>query len=218
MARGELVVVDVDADVVSKSGLLHQVWSILSPAERRRFLLLQPLVVCTALLETAGLASIVPFLALLSDPAALTREGTLKTVYEATSFSSPTSFFFAVGVGVLVLVTVGNAVNGLTTWALLRFSWMGNHTLSLRLLESYLARPYSYFLEHNGAELAKNILAEVGQVVSGILVAVTQMLARSVVLVGILVTLLAIDPMMAVGTGGVLVCSMAAFSRRYVAG
>jgi ABC-type multidrug transport system fused ATPase/permease subunit len=195
--------VNAEADAERRPGLLRQVWSILSPAEQRRFLMLQPLVVCTALLETAGLASIVPFLALLSDPTALEREGALKTAYTALSFTSPTSFFFAVGVFVLVLVTVGNAVSGLTTWALLRFSWMGNHTLSLRLLESYLARPYAYFLENNGAELAKNILAEVGQVVSGILVAVTHMLARSVVLVGILVTLLAIDPMMAVGTGGV---------------
>ncbi len=184
-------------------GVLRQVWAILSPAERKRFLLLQPLVIFTALLETAGLASIVPFLALLSDPDAIEENASLKVVYDAVGFTSPTSFFFAVGVGVLLLVTVGNAVNAITTWSLLRFAWDGNHTMSLRLLESYLARPYAYFLEHNSSELAKNILAEVGIVVSGVLVVLTQMLARGVVLTGILLMLLVLDPLMAVGTGGV---------------
>lgn len=192
----------VEARTQGDAGVLRRVWAILSPAERRRFLLLQPLVVITALVETAGLASIVPFLALLSDPSAISRHRVLQAGYDQLGFTSTTSFFLAVGCGVLVLITVGNAINALTTWSLLKFAWMGNHTLSLRLLESYLARPYEYFLLKNSADLAKNILAEVGQVVDGILVALTHMLARSVVLVGILATLLVIDPLIAIGTGG----------------
>jgi ABC-type multidrug transport system fused ATPase/permease subunit len=182
---------------------MRQVWAILSPEERRTFIRLQPLVVFTALLETAGLASIVPFLAVLSDPSAIQNRQMLRAVYEWVGFSSNDSFFFAVGVAVLCLVTVGNGVNALTTWALLRFAWMGSHTLSRRLLESYLARPYSYFLEHNGAELAKNILAEVNQVVTGVLVSLSNMIARAVVLGCILITLIALDPVMAVGAGAV---------------
>ena len=182
-------------------GMLAQMWAILSVAERRRFVMLQPLVVFTAILETAGLASIVPFLAILSDPDAVQRQRPLAAVYELFGFTSVNGFFFAVGFGVLALITVGNAVNAVTTWALLRFAWMGNHTLSVRLLESYLGRPYSYFLVRNSGDLAKNILAEVSQVVSGVLVTVTNMLARAVVLAGILITLLVIDPLMAVGTG-----------------
>jgi len=194
--------VKVTPPATTAPGVLRQVWAILSPEERRRFLWLQPLVVVTALIETAGLASIVPFLALLSDPTAIERHRVLKVSYEALGFTSTTSFFLAVGVGVFFLITLGNAVNALTTWSLLKFAWMGNHTLSLRLLESYLARPYSYFLLRNSADLAKNILAEVSQVVGGILVSMTHMLARSVVLLGILLTLLVLDPLIAVGAGG----------------
>ena len=184
-------------------GVLRQVWSILSPDERRRFLLLQPLVIVTGLLETAGLASVVPFLALLSDPQAVDRHKLLRFAYDAFGFASTTSFFFAVGVGVFVVITVGNGVNALTTWALLRFAWDGNHAISLRLLENYLARPYVFFLENNSSELAKNILIEVNQVVGGVLVVAMQMIARMAILVGIMSTLLVVDPMMAVATGGV---------------
>jgi ATP-binding cassette, subfamily B, bacterial PglK len=203
MAAAAVEEVKVTPPAATAPGVLKQVWAILSPEERRRFLWLQPLVVVTALIETAGLASIVPFLALLSDPAAIERHPALKLGYEALGFNSTTSFFFAVGVAVLAVITVGNAANALTTWALLRFAWQTNHTFSIRLLEAYLRRPYSYFLERNVAELSKNLLAEVNAVVGGVLGVLTQLVSRTAVMLGVLVTLLWIDPVMALGTGGV---------------
>ena len=160
----------LDSPPLAEAGVLVKVLTILSPAQRRRLLLLVPAVILCALLETAGVVAIVPFLALLSDPTAVGRSQMLSWAYDALGFATQERFFFAVGVGLLVLVTVGNVVNALTNWALLHFSWMANHTLGLRLLESYLGRPYGYFLGQNTAELAKNILAEVSSVVGGIVV------------------------------------------------
>lgn len=191
----------VDSPRAGVRGLLSQIWAVLTLEERRRFVLLQPLVIFSALLEMAGLAGVVPFLALLSDEHALEDHPAAAAVYSGLGFQTTNSFFFAVGVGVLVLITVGNATSALTTWSLLQFSWMCSHTLSLRLLQSYMARPYSFFLENNSAELAKNILAEVNQFVTGILVAMTQMASRVVVLIGVFLLLFALDPVMAVGCG-----------------
>ena len=184
-------------------GAIKQLWAILSQQERRQLLLLSPAMVLTALLETAGVASIVPFLALLSDPGAVERQPLLAWAFSEFEFSSHESFFFVVGIAVLALVTVGNVVSAATTWALLHFSWMANHTLSLRLLESYLARPYEYFLGQNTSALISNLFNEVQSVVTGVLVTLLQLAARSVVMVGVLGALLWLDPLMAVGVGGV---------------
>ncbi len=161
--------------------------------------MLMPAVIVMAILDTAGIASIVPFLALLSNPNAVQESELLSWAYEAGAFTSRESFFFAVGLGVLSVLTLGNTFSALTTWALLRFSWLRNHTLSMRLLESYLNRPYAYFLTQNTSKLAQKILSEVNQVVSGIFVAGIRLSARLIAVAAILIALLAIDPVMAIG-------------------
>jgi len=191
-------------DPIGERGVLAKLVDVLSKEERRDLMFLAPAVVVMAVLDTVGLASIIPFLGLLSDPSAVEQHRVLSWAYETFAFASKESFFFAVGVGVLGVITTGNAFAALTTWQLLRFSWMRNHSLSLRLLDAYLARPYAYFLTTNTAELANKILTEVQQVVAGIVVQVVQLLARGVVVVFILIALVVMDPLMAIGTGTIL--------------
>jgi ABC-type multidrug transport system fused ATPase/permease subunit len=178
---------------------LSKAWGILTPTERRQLLLLTPAVVGMAVLETVGVASIVPFLGLLSDPGILEGSRSLTWLYQTGNFTSRDDFFFAVGLAVLGLVTVGNTTSAMTTWGLLRFSWMRNHTLSTRLLRAYLQQPYTFFLEQNSANLGKNLLSEVQAVVTGVLVQGVQLSARAVVALGVSMALFFLDPLMAVG-------------------
>lgn len=175
------------------------VWTILTPPERRDLIFLTPAVMCMALFETAGVASIVPFLGLLSDPTLIERKEWLARAYAAGSFTSRPSFFFAVGLAMLSLVTVGNVVSALTSWGLLRFSWMRNHSLSTRLLVAYMRQPYEFFLDKNSADLGRNILSEVQAVVTGIIIQGLQLIARFVVVAAVTATLFVIHPAMAAG-------------------
>ncbi|OGQ25215.1 MAG: hypothetical protein A2138_06075 [Deltaproteobacteria bacterium RBG_16_71_12] len=172
---------------------------MLSPAERRQLTLLSVPVALSAVLEAAGVASIIPFLALLSDPQALDKSVWLRTAYHTLGSDDREQFFFAVGLVVLVLMTISNVTQGLTTYALLRFSWMRNHTLSTRLLEAYLRRPYTFFAENSSADLAKNLLTEVQQVVTGVIVQGLHLCARALVIALVAGSLLLVDPVMAVG-------------------
>lgn len=180
-------------------GTISRVGAILAPGERRQLGILAMPVVLSAILEAAGVASIIPFLALLSDPQALEKSALLQWAYHLLDVSTRERFFFVVGLCVLVLMTFSNVTQGLTTYALLRFSWMRNHTLSVRLLEAYLRRPYTFFVENNSADLAKNLLAEVQQVVTGVIVQGLHLCARAVLIVLVAGSLLLVDPVMAVG-------------------
>jgi len=182
-----------------EAGVAARIWSVLTPAERRDLVLLVPAVIGMALLETAGVASIVPFLGLLSDPTLVGRSAWLSWLFTTGGFHSRDSFFFAVGSVMLALVTVGNIVSALTTWGLLRFAWMRNHSLSTRLLVAYLGQPYEFFLDKNSAELGKNILSEVQAVVTGVIIQALQLCARLVVIGAVTSTLLVLDPVMACG-------------------
>src|SRR5690606_29703169 len=71
-------------------------------------------------------------------------------------------------------------------------------------LREYLAKPYTFFLNHNTSALATNILAEVKQTVRGFVLALVQLLSRSVVTLFILALLVAVNPLLALMTFGFL--------------
>ncbi|TVQ87359.1 MAG: ABC transporter ATP-binding protein [Deltaproteobacteria bacterium] len=178
---------------------LRKMMRLLTPRERRQLLVLAPAVALMGLVETLTIAAIVPFLALLSNPASITEDPYLAQMYVLAGSPSTEAFFFAVGIGVLVVLTLGNAFSALTTWGLLRFSWMRNHSLSSRLLEAYANKPYSFFLEHNTSGLTQRILSEVQEVVARIIVQSMLLVARTVVVAFILIALLIIDPALSLG-------------------
>ena len=150
-----------------------------------------------ALFEVLGIASIMPFLALIANPDSIQTTPLLKHAYELGGFSNPRSFMFFFGAVVLGLLVVTNAFTALTTWMLYLFSWMRNHTLSSRLLRKYLYEDYSFFLARNSTDLSSNILGEVAQVTNGILVPGITMIAKAIVAIAILGLLVVVNPLIA---------------------
>lgn len=172
--------------------------ALLNAHERKRLYLLFAAVLATAFAEVAGVASVMPFLSLVANPESVHDSAILSWVYETFGFPSENRFLFAVGVGVLVVLTVSNTLAAVTIWGLMRFAWMRNHALSRRLLGRYLARPYVFFLNRNTADLGKNILMEIQQMINQLLIPGLQALARGVVALAIFGLLVAVDPVLAV--------------------
>src|SRR5690606_24394566 len=105
---------------------------------------------------------------------------------------------------VFVMIALTNGMMALTTWLIHRFTYEKYRTFSIRLLVKYIDEPYTFYLTRNTAGLTKNILAEVGTVVSGVLVPALKMMAKAVVALLIAGLLIVIDPMLAAVSAGVL--------------
>lgn len=183
---------------------LRNLFRILSPRERRQVMLLVPLLGLTALVEVVGIASIMPFLAIVADPSAVERHDLLKWLYTKGGFSETRTFLIALGVLMFCFIVGSNVLSAFSSWAVLRFSWMRNHTIALRLLRGYLAKPYLFFLERHSSDLAKNLVAEVSQVVAGTLVPAMQTTAKAMAALAVLGLLFYVDPVLALLTGAVL--------------
>ncbi|HMB54010.1 MAG TPA: ABC transporter ATP-binding protein [Thermoanaerobaculia bacterium] len=177
---------------------------ILSPRERRQMMLLMPLLAVTAVVEVAGIASITPFLALVADPEAVERHELLRRIYEMGGFADTRGFLIALGLLMFGFVVLSNALSAFATWAVLRFAWMRSHTIALRILRGYLGRPYLFFLEHHSADLGKNLLTEVNQVVAGTVVPAMKAVAGGIAALGVFALLFYIDPLLATLTALVM--------------
>lgn len=181
-----------------------KVFALLSRAERKQVFLLVPMIAVMALMQVVGVASVMPFLALVADPSAVESSRLLSRAYELLAFQSYDSFLVFAGVGALTLLLLSNAISAYTDWMLLRFSWRLNHALSKRMLERYLHKPYVFFLSQNTSRLGKNLLSEVKQVVKGFVVSGMKLIAKGIVAVFILILLVAVNPMLALMAFGLL--------------
>jgi len=154
-----------------------------------------------------SLVSIMPFLSVAANPSTIESNTALHWAYEFFGFTSTNQFLFVLGLAVLAILLISNVSIATATWLRIRYVSMRNYTLSRRLLHSYLSRPYSFFLGRNSADLSKNILSEIEQVIGGLLMPGLQVLTSFIVASLIVVMLLIIDPLLAVliagGTGGI---------------
>ena len=183
---------------------LAKLMDLLDAREKRRFWLLFAMVVAMGLFNMAGVASIIPFLAVLADPGIVERDPRLAALHAALGFEDPQDFLFALGVGVFLVYVSGIAIKALTTWALIRFGVMRGYTVANRILRGYLGRPYEWFLGRHSADLVKTVLNEVMLVVNGSLVAMLNVMANGVFVLAMLVLMIAVDPMIALFAAGVL--------------
>jgi ATP-binding cassette, subfamily B, bacterial PglK len=178
--------------------------NLLSVSEQARAFLVFLLMLGTAFLEMIGVASIMPFVAVLADSQAVEKYEYLRFAYEALHFTSTNNFLILLGGAVLLLFVFSLALKAFTTYAVLRFSNMRAHSFSFRLLEGYLRRPYGFFLGRNTAELSKRIFSEVGEVINGALIPAMKVVSGGLVAVMISALLLTVEPLLSVLVGVVL--------------
>ena len=124
--------------------------------------------ILVALVETAGVASIMPFMAVVTNPDAIQSNRWLGQLYRGLGYGDNQQFLRFLGIIVIGLLILSNCLKTINSWLTLRYQNKLSFELAERLLARYMARPYEYFLNNNTSELANNILSEVRSVVSGV--------------------------------------------------
>ena len=167
-------------------------------------LLLSLLACAAAFVEALSVASIMPFLAAIASPDLSGGNSQMSALFAAASVDAGAQTLALLGGLVLLLLVLSNALSAFTTWALLRFANREGQRLAVRLLESYLERPYTFYLNRNSSELHKNIFSEVQRVTHGLLVPGVQVVSKACVVLFMLLLLFAVDVKLAFVVGAVL--------------
>jgi ABC-type multidrug transport system fused ATPase/permease subunit len=178
--------------------------ALLSRKEKRRGGLVLGMIIVMAVLETAGVASVMPFLSVLGNPEVVKTNPVLSFTYEALGFTSVDTFILALGTSAFGLILFSAFFRSLTHYAMNRFIQMRRHSIGKRLLETYLRQPYAFFLDRHSGDMAKNILSEVDQLVQQVFRPGVQMVAYSVVMLVLVTLLIVVDPWLALGVAVVI--------------
>lgn len=195
---------------------------LLSSQERKQAYLLLSMIVVMALLDMIGVASIMPFMAVLINPEIIETNNILNTLYKSLSVvgvETEKQFLFILGVMVFVLLIFSIIFKALANYIQLRFTNLREYTIGRRLIEGYLGQPYSWFLSRNSADLGKSILSEISIIIGHGLTPMMELIAKSLVAITLISLLIFIDPKIALIAGftiGVAYGLIYKFSRNFI--
>ncbi|MEQ1908663.1 MAG: ABC transporter ATP-binding protein/permease [Vicinamibacterales bacterium] len=177
--------------------MFRKVLALFPREERWKMAALFAAMLVTGVIQTLGIASVMPFIALVANPGALGDHAWLRWMYATFGFETERQFLIFVGIVVVVVFAAGNALAALTSWLGLRFVWSNHHRIAERLLERYLWKPYSFFLGRHGARLTKTLLSEILTVVEGVVVPCLEVASKGVAALLMIALLIAMDPALA---------------------
>lgn len=163
---------------------LIKLFKLFTRLERKKCARVLVFVLGMALLDTAGVASLLPFLAVIGDPEMINTNQVLKELYlfsEKLGVRESGHFLIALGIGSFTLLVLSAVYRTITEFKMNSFVEEIRHSISSRLLESYLGQPYEFFMGRNTADLSKAALSEVDQLIGGVIRPVFSMLAYSIV-------------------------------------
>lgn len=192
--------------------IIYKLLSLLSASERKRAGLLMGMMLMMAFLDMIGVASILPFMAVLANPELVQTNALLNAAFKISrhiGIENTQEFLFFLGLMMFVFLVSSLLFKALTTYAQTRFAMMLEYSIGKRQVEGYLHQPYSWFLKRNSADLGKTILSEVQTVVNNGMIPLMTLMAQSTVALALLVLLIIVDPLLAMSAGLVLGLSYA---------
>lgn len=187
--------------------ILKKLFIVLNAQERRNAKALILMILVMAFLDVLGVASILPFMAVLANPEVVSNNAVLNSVYLASrhiGIYTVEQFLFFLGLLVFVLLILSLAFKAITIYAQTRFALMREYSIGKRLVGLYLHQPYSWFLNQNSADLGKTILSEVAVVINNGILPFMTLVSQGAVAVALIILLIIVDPQLAVSVSVVL--------------
>ena len=171
-------------------------------------------------LETLGVGLVIPAIALLTQPDYATRFPALQPPLALLGNPSHEVLVIGAMLGLAVAYLCKALFLAFLVWRQTRFAYGVQADLSLRLFTVYLRQPYTFHLQRNSAQLLRNATSEVQLFTGGAIVPGMLLLTETMVLLGLCVLLLVVEPLgtlIVVGVLGAAVWGFHRFTRRQIA-
>ena len=175
---------------------IKKLFFLLSADERKKAFFLLLMIIIMALLDMLGIVSVVPFIAVITNPDIVDSNEYLNKIFLLSNqfgVKIKNQFLFVLGVFVFLFLIISISFKAFTNYVQLRFVLMRRYSIGKRVLEAYLRQPYSWFLNRNSANLGKSILSEVGAVVGKGLSPLFELISRLLIVVVLIILLMLVN-------------------------
>ena len=174
-------------------GKLRIIWGNCNPKRRLQFFATLITIIGNSFVEILSLASLIPFLSVLSDPSRFWESATVRSYAAWFGVHSAMQAIPAVCISFGIITVISSASRTLTIVINSHFTLGLGADLSRLVFERTVRQPYSVHSMQNSAVVIANVTQNVGAFVGGILMPSVQLMTSILTVVGILFTLFIVN-------------------------
>jgi ATP-binding cassette, subfamily B, bacterial PglK len=171
-----------------------KIYSLLTPSERRGVIVLMALMMVGMLLETLGIGLIIPVITIMMQEDLLISYPSIASILNFLGNPSQTELITTVMIGLVGVYLIKNVFLAFLVWRQAHFTFDVQAHLSQRLFTIYLRQTYTFHLQRNSAELIRNVTGEVS-IFTGVITSALILITELMVLIGITILLLFVEPL-----------------------
>ena len=177
--------------------LLVSLWGHVGSRQRLYFCGLLALIILTSIAEVLSLGSLLPFLAVLTDPARVSNYSAAKLLINFAGVQTPSQMYAPLTIGFAVATLVAGGLRLALLWFSTRLSFDIGSQLGNKVYGNILNQSYEFHLDRNSGEIISGIATKSDVVVQSVIIPLVVSIGASGILLFILAALIYIDPIIA---------------------
>lgn len=180
---------------------LKAAFGLLKEGHHRDLVYLLLLMLLVALLESAGIGLLLPYIGIVNSPDLILENSYLSKLFQWTGLGSTRAFIAVASLALILIFVIKNIVFVLQNYAQARILLKIQMDLETRLMSQYFQRHYLFFTQKNPSELVQNI-RNVSGIIGLIFMPALTALTELVVLAFVFLLLILVQPWLTLIAGG----------------
>lgn len=144
--------------------MYKQLTSILNRKQKRKGIILIFILILVSLLEMLGISVVIPFIIAMLDPATLLENKYVAWTVDFLQLSNYNNLLLMVALIIIGVYIAKNTVILLANYYQADYRNTLEKDLSVKMLSSYMKRPYTFFLDTNSADILRGITSDTSSI------------------------------------------------------
>lgn len=184
----------IDQNIIKQ---LCRLWDNISMRRRRQMLMLLVLMFFSTLAEILSIGAVLPFLGVLTAPEHIFELSVAQPFIRSLNLTEPKQLLLPLTIAFAIAALIAGAMRLLMIWASSRISFAVGADLSISIYRRTLYQPYATHCSRNSSEVINGVSGKVDVIIYSIIVPGLAFISSSIMLIGILITLMVLDPIAA---------------------
>lgn len=177
--------------------MFNQLMAIMNRRQKKQGIILFFLMLLVSVLEMLGVSVVIPFIIAMLDPENIMQNKYVKDIIGGFEIENYQVILFLIALSILIIYILKNLIILSVNYYQSNFRNQLDNDLSIKMLTSYMSRPYEFFLNTNSASILRGINSDTTNV-SAVIDAFTSIIAEGLTCIIIGCFLLYLNPFMAI--------------------
>lgn len=181
--------------------MIVALWNHLAPRRRQQFYLLLGLMMLASLAEMISVGIIIPFLGVLTAPEKVFAHSAAQSFIRLLGIDSAEMLLLFITLAFCAAALLAGGIRLLLLYVTTRYSYAVGADLSRDVYRRTLYQPYTVHIARNSSEVITGITGKTAMMIGSVLVPLLTLVSSTILLAGILLVLLTVDPVIAITVG-----------------